>query len=515
MIPAYKLFIISLLPCCCLAQTETQTAGGGWKEKALYRELLRLDDPLYTSHNPVYISDAPSTSLTIFDVTRSSQSGSYKPISSAGTEERGTGRIYGIRKTGPIAFEGSIEYANETLGDKKWGNYLFISDDNPFFISDSLVTNYGTELFRLEGALSYQVSPRWKAALKATYHVGTLAGQSDPRPWTKGMRFSLNPGTSYRLSEQFLIGASAAYGRLGESVNYTVVNTSEPNVNTIFLFKGLGNPELKNAIGYKRTYEGGEYRADVQMLWRPLPSLYNLFEAGYSQAWEYADDGDAGFNYKGGDYKAAGWQISDLLRLVTPAATHSVTIAAGSKSTDGIWYIQTQSTDKDGNIVWAVRDKSIAHKEQTLRTSFGYTADLRNRDGIPRLAVRLSAAYVNTTIKQYPDLYNARYSLATYSGGLTKHFFIRGNSLLSLSADFTLATSHRYFTEASGSRLESPYLDPAFRAAVSSYGEMAFGTTWQKPLSLRSNTFLLGFRAVSLLNIYKGPASDVSVFLTF
>jgi hypothetical protein len=515
MLTGYKLFLISLLPCCCLAQTDAQ-----WERKALYKELLYLNHTLYNSRNPGSISEAPAD-ITVFDAAYSSASGSYKLIHEGKTEARRTGGIYGIKKFDKLSFEGSIEYDNETLDGKKWANYLYISGDNPFFITDSIPSDYGVEKFRLNGGFSYEIGPQWRAALRATYDAGTLADQTDPRPSTKGMSFVLNPGIVFRPGKSFTIGLSAEIGRLNESTSYTVVNSIEPNVNTLFLFKGLGSPEVKSALGYKRIYEGGEYRGDVQFVW-DLSPLSNFFEAGYGVAGEYADDGDTGFNYKGGDYKATTYSITDQLRLSAASTVHRITAKVESKAIDGIWYIQTQSADTDGNIVWTVRDKSITHKAANMLASLNYTIDFM-KDDLPGLTASLTGTYKSSDIKQYPDLYRRQYRLATYRGDLTKHLNIF-KGLLSLSLNGVYAASLSQEMEVDGSKLNAAYLEPAFLAEGSSYYAFGLGADYQKPLNISAHPFLLGFNAAAALKQYNGKGTlypdtrrlfNIGLYLTF
>ncbi|MDR1357706.1 MAG: hypothetical protein LBJ58_08570 [Tannerellaceae bacterium] len=516
MLPGYKLFIISLLPCCCLAQADAQ-----WEAKALYKELLYLDHPLYGSRNPVAISEAPAD-ITVFDAAYSSASGNYKLIHEGRRQEGRTGSIYGIKKLGKLSFEGSIEYNNETLAGKQWANYLYVSENNPFIISDSIPSDYGVEKFKLNGGFSYEIAPQWSAAMRATYDAGTLADQTDPRPSTKGMRFILNPGVIFRPSETFAAGISAEIGRLNEATSYTVVNSIEPNVNTLFIFKGLGSPEVKSALGYKRTYEGGEYRGDVQIVWNSSPSLSNFLEAGYGEASEYASDGDTGFDYKGGDYKATTWSLAYQLRLKAPSTVHRIAAMVESKAVDGIWYIQTQSSDTDGNIVWTVRDKSITHKESSKLASLSYTIDFM-KGGLPSLTASLRGTYTSSDIKQYPDLYGREYALATYRGDVSKHLHIL-KGLLSLSLNGVYASSLSQGMEVDGSKLKASYLEPAFLAACSSYYAFGIGAGYQTPLSVHSHQVLIGLRASAGLKRYNGQGDlyadarrmfGIGLYLTF
>jgi hypothetical protein len=493
MTSGYKLFLLSLLPCCCLAQTDA-----AWENKAFYKDHLYLNRLLHDSHNPVSISETPAD-IADFQTRYSSEQGAYKPIDRGPYETLWTGRIYGIRKFDKLSFEGEIQYDNEQQADKKWSNALFISAGNPFFIADSLAGDYGTEKFTLAGGLSYAATPRWRIAVRATYHVGTLADQTDPRPLTQGMRLYLNPGFDYRISRTLTIGASAVAGRLSESTTYTVVNSIEPNVNTIFLFKGLGSPEIKTALGYRRRYEGNPYQGFIQLLWN-ASSLSNLVELGYLANAEEANDGDTGFDFKGGDYKATTYMLTDRLQLKTPAAIHNLTLHAERTHTDGLWYIQTQSTDPDGNTLWTIRDQSVTHRETALLASLSYRID-RMKGPHPHLTASLKTSYAYSGIRQYPDLYSRAYALLALDGHATKRFAL-GKSLLAISLEASYAAAPLQRIQLGGSRLEASYQEPAFRAISGSYYRYGADIACQTPLTLSAYSFLLNIHAGASVKAY-------------
>ncbi|MDR0431683.1 MAG: hypothetical protein LBH58_14590 [Tannerellaceae bacterium] len=515
--PGYKLLLLSFLSYGCFAQPVAE-----WKEKALYKELLYLNHPFYGSHNPVSISEMPRD-IAVFDATYSSALGEYKLIRQGQEERNRTGSISGVRKIGGLSFEGAIEYASLALVDKKWGSHLWVSEDNPFYISDSIPGNSGVETFRLNGGFSYRVSERWRAALRATYLAGTLADQTDPRPLTTGMRFVINPGIDYRLGTSFSVGISGRFGRLGESTEYTVINSIEPNVNTLFLFKGLGSPELKSALGYKRSYEGNEYGGAIQLAWDGTSGVGNFLEASSGRINEYANDGDSGFDYKGGDYQATFYRLSERLSLKTPAYIHSFTADFESRSVDGIWYIQTQSTDADANVVWTVRDRSVSHKQSETLTGFGYQID-RMDGNIPRFTALVSGTYAHSVTHQYPELYRAEYNLITYSGQVSGHLNL-WKGMLSLSARFSWATSPLQEIETGGSRLSAAFTEPAFQAVSGSHYACGIDFDYRRPLSLSTYSFLIGLRAGGTSKQYQGQAEiyqnasrqsfSLSLYLTF
>lgn len=494
-----KFLLLSILPCFCFAQ-EQQLQDG----KMLYKDNLYLKNLLYGSNNPVSITYAP-WSVTNFDASYLSKEGDFRAIESGVKENVWNGKIYGIRKFKKISFEGGIEYFNESLQDKKWTNSLFVSEDNPFFLSDSIASDYDIEKFNLSGGFSYELTSRWLLALRAVFHVGSLADQADPRPKTKGMRFMLNPGAEYKINEFVKVGASAGIGWLSESTEYTVVNTSEPNVSTIFLMKGLGNPELKNAIGYHRQYNGNQYQGNLQLTWNNQAAFSNFLELGSFYATEDAKDGDTDYDYKGGDYKASGFSISNRFQIdAGNDVIHNITLAANNKKIDGTWYIQVQSTDKDGNIIWDIKDQSISHKDSRLNASVGYRMDLM-KGALPHLSWSLAGEYTSSDIKQYPELYTQKYSLMAIRGEVAKHFTLR-KGLLSLSANGLYNMNLTEDIHVSGSKLATAYLLPAFQAISGEYYAAGASVSYRTPMEMAGYPFFLGFHADASLRKYTGEA---------
>ncbi|MDR3141076.1 MAG: hypothetical protein LBU37_05055 [Tannerellaceae bacterium] len=496
------MLLLLLFPACCIAQT-----GAGWESKALYKDHLYLNRLLHDSHNPVSILDAPAD-VADFEVRYTAEQGDYKRIDQGQRETTRTGRIFGIRKTDRLAFEGEIEYANRMQADKKWSSALFISGSNPFFLADSIAGDQGTEQFTLSGGLSYIVTSRWRGALRAVYHVGTLADQADPRPLTHGMRFNLNPGLDYRFSPSLSLGISAGIGRLSESAAYAVVNSVEPSVSNIFLFKGLGSPEIKSAIGYRRRYEGNRYSGHIQLVWNASPASGNFLELGYLAEREDAADGDTGFDFKGGGYRAATCMIADRLQIRTTAFIHNLTLRAERMQTDGIWYIQTQSVDPDGNILWTVRDQSVVHRETALKASLSYRID-RMKGPDPQFTASLKTSFEQSGIRQYPDMYSREYSLFAFDGAAARHIHA-GKGLFTLSIRAVYALSPSRSIQAKGSRLSASYLEPAFLVVGSSYYACGAGIAWQTPLSLAAYPFLLNLHAAANVRSYNDKAGIYS-----
>ena len=334
------------------------------------------------------------------------------------------GGMYGVRKLNKIAFEGGMSYRNIRQEEKKWNSTLFVDRDNPFVLGDSLAGDFTVETFHLFGGFALAVSSRWQAALRVVYDAGSSADESDPRPDTKAMKFLLNPGVNY-VAGNWTLGASAGIGWLSESIAYTAVKTIENY--QLFLFRGLGINEMKQAIGYERKYRGNHYRGAVQLGWTHR-GIADFLELGYEKGKEEATDGGSSQKYKGGKYERTAYRLMNRLQLKGERIVHNLTLQAVLNQVEGIWYIQKQQTDADGNVVWEVKNASVCYKEDRAEAGLVYRMDVMKED-IPGFTWSLRTGYIQSEATAYPDLQKMKYSQLQLKTGVNKQFHIKESVL--------------------------------------------------------------------------------------
>ena len=184
----------------------------------------------------------------------------------------------------------------------------------------------------------YEINAHWRAGLRAIYEVGSNADQTDPRPDIKGMRFLLNLGVNYQWGN-FRIGASAGVRWLGESVNYTLVKTYETY--QLFLFRGMGNYESQQAIGFQRRYTGTASQGNLPLGWNNAAHRADFLELGYEKSTEEARDGSSSNKYKGGKYARTRFSLTNRFRISGERTMHNVTLEASHNKVEGTWYSQT------------------------------------------------------------------------------------------------------------------------------------------------------------------------------
>ncbi len=507
-----KILLLALLPLCGLAQTVNTVVDslsikdGMSSEKALYPNMLYLGNIQYGSSNPTSISRQP-WNVAAFDVVFSLDQGDFHQINEPAKRRIWDGKIYGIKKLEKIAFEGNLEYSNQELSDKQWKSIIFTSDDNPFFIGDSILGDYSVELFHLNGGFSYMITPSWHAGLRADYRVGSLADQSDPRPATSGMRFSLNPGIDYSTGN-FIFGIAADLGWLAEGTQFRKVGV-DMYTDNIFLFHGLAKPVnrlVTGIISYQRNYTGSRYGGIVDMVWDNKHRLANYLEGRIILSSEEAKDGGSSYTFRGGDYAATEVLVKDRFQIRSERIVHNISVEGGIKNIEGTWYTQTGSSDPDGTIIWVVRDKSVAYKEQKIQGSLSYRMDLM-KNGISHLTWSVLGGYLSSDIDQYPELYTQSYTSVWGKADISKRFRIK-RSLLGLSVNgiYKVSPDKKLNMSGEGTKFKETYFTPALEALAADYYSFGGGISYQIPVRLSNIPIWIGVFANGALCNYIGDS---------
>lgn len=390
-----------------------------------YEDQLYLGNIFYGSQNPTSVTHTPLQSFGDFQINYNYQNGDLKLIDDAKNEQWWNGTIYGIKKFERVSFEGGITYNNGSLNERRWNNTLFIADQNPYIIADSIKSKFSTEKFSLHGAASYILNDKINIALRAKYDVGSSATQNDPRPEIKGMRFNLNPGVEYKLN-YFTIGLSANIGWLSESATHTVVRTEVPHY--IFIFQGLGNYEAKTAIGYLRKYNGFNYGANLQFAYDKNARFANFLELGYYSENEETTDGSGSIKYKGGRYDGYNITINERFEIRSANFIQNITLTAKMHNTDGTWYTQKEVTDNNGNLYWDVVNEAVEYKCKEYNANVAYRFDLMNGK-IPSLTAKISAEIEQSDAKNTVYGVSQKYTAATAELYVAKRLDIKYTQL--------------------------------------------------------------------------------------
>lgn len=495
----FCLLLAAFLPLAVSAQQ----ADSLLRKKMVYQDYLYLHNIYRGSQNPTAISREALRDVAEVNASYRYTYGDYHAMDAADIQKTFDFSLYGIKKFKKVAFEGEIAYSNISDRDKRWNSTLYIADDNPFIIADSIFSDFTNEKFHLNGGFSFEATSKLHVALRADYQVGSTANQTDPRPKVDGMRFHLNPGIDYRLG-QFTIGLSGKIEWLSESSEYTVVRTTEGTYYA-FLFHGLGDPIMKTAIGYQRKYTGTSGGGNLQIAWTN-GKLHNFLEAGYQTSTEEAEDGGSAEKFKGGKYKSTQYGITDRFMIKNDRWAHNLSLKLLFHKVDGTSYQQEQRSTSDGNIIWDIISSSICHKNTHSDMSLEYRLDKLTSLQIPHFTVGVKGGMHQQKVNHYPELYLQKYTMA-YGELYAKKLLSLKKYLLTLRGEVAYAQrlSEQNVTE--GTVLEDKYSTPQFEYMSGNHLTASFRAELQHPLTIKNFRSSIGGFAEFSYESYMGDYS--------
>ncbi|MDE6335141.1 MAG: hypothetical protein K2L34_01105 [Muribaculaceae bacterium] len=434
----------------------------------------------YGSANPVALNYMPLPDIADIHVAYRHEDGDFHLIDQAASSNLWLVNFSGMKRLGKVTFGGSLVYRNATLNDRAWNNTLFVSANNPFIIGDSIKSKFNPETFHLDGGAAYKVGENLLLGLSANYDVGSSATQKDPRPEIKGMRFRLTPGVEYAFGLHN-IGLSGEVEWLSEEVTHTVVRTTTKQY--VFLFQGLGVFETKDALGYRRKYNGTHWGAQIQYTFNNSATapVSNFFQAGYYSEFEDAIDGSSNMKYKGGRYNGTGFSFQDRFMLrVSENTVHNITLNASMSDSKGRWYTQRQSTDANGNLTYEVINESDNLESTYMDFGVGYRYDRLSTSGVPTFQVGAKGIFSNTETKNKIYAAKENYSNALFALDALKRFKVKKGWI-----GASLNAAYRMNLE---SKINLNEMPPTYSVIMQNYTRPAFAalTTdfWQAGLSL-------------------------------
>lgn len=460
--------------------------------KGFYKDMQYIGNIQHASSNPTAISSA------VFDIVDLNigtgyDNGKFHEINAPSAHFRAGGEIYGARKLKNIDFEGTIKYSNESLKEKVWRSTLYVDGDNPFFLADTIAGDNKIETFLVEGGFSYRFAKGWRAGLRATYNVGSLSDQFDPRPDTRSMSFRITPGFDYTFGN-FTIGLSGYAEWLSENTSYIKVGLENKN-NTIFIFRGMGKPVTQVVdinSGWRRDYSGTAYGADIQFVWDDRENLANMLEASLDIDKESAVDGGSRFRFLGGDYTGTTIGAKDRFQIKSGNMVHNISLEAEIKNVTGVWFTQVAKSDETGLTIYEIKEELISHEEKKTGINAGYRMDIL-KDGYPSLSWKVNAGYLSAAMTQYPEEYTRGWSTVYADADITKSFRIKNTILgINLAGSYNHGLSSELEMNPQGTRFNRTYHQPEIdylaAGCFSAGGEVFFNI----PLSTRKSIIWLG-----------------------
>lgn len=398
-----RFFFLTLLMSLC------KTAFGGADNDSLRYERLYFAERnavfnvLNDVQNPVRISYNAVQTLTHATIKNRFSAGNFRAIDAPKYSNELSMAVFGLQRAGRFTLEGNMNYTRNHERQQRWSNTLLRSTDNPFVLADSVSGDPSQELFTLHATVCYTFTERWRAALALSYVTGSRDDQTDPRPQTASMRFTAHPGIAFNLAPRHLLGLDGYVHIYSSDISHTIVDNL--NANSYFLMKGMGDNFIVNTVdnpSYPRHYQGTQW--GISGLWKArFGRAENILEARFSQNDERAEDGGSGALFKGGDYTAARFQVTDRLVWHTDRSLfHRFSLCFARQDDEGWWYDQRRKTDpQHGNITYyEVLHRGKVHVATRSTATFAYRLDkFRHRD--PLWMVRLQGSFLRREQTHY------------------------------------------------------------------------------------------------------------------
>ena len=185
-----------------------------------------MNNGAYGALNPTFIKDLPLKQLATLKVSYGIKEGDFHKLDKSGDTQDLLIDVYGVKKLDKVSFEGGMSYRNGKENQRRWNATLYQAEYNPFILADSIPSNYVVEQFTLDGRFSWEPIELIRFGINAFYEVGATSDEQDPRLETKGMRFTINPGIDFKVSDYLKVGATGGVRLFNENSRYSTVETA-------------------------------------------------------------------------------------------------------------------------------------------------------------------------------------------------------------------------------------------------------------------------------------------------
>ena len=454
-----SLIFAALLPC----KAEEVASKDDYKAIMQYADYLYLNNGAYGALNPTFIKDLPIEQLASLEVSYGANMGDFHKLDKSGDTQDLLVNVYGVKKLDKVSFEGGMSYRNGKENQRCWNATLYQAEYNPFILADSVLSNYVVEQFTLDGRFSWEPIELIRFGINAFYEVGATSDEQDPRLETKGMRFTINPGIDFKVSDYLKVGATGGVRLFNENSRYSTVKTALNS--SFFVMKGFGLSLNNGGTSYQRETKGTAWFAALQLYWN-RSGFSNFLNGGVEMNREKAIDGGTTQQFVGGEYKNTKIFASDRFSFTTDKYVHNFELAGEFNKVDGIWYDQKYITNSSGQSYWETKLKSIIYAQEMWNAKFDYRFDVLFSNNTPSWTVGAGANFMNSDIKNYPDNYKQSFQNVLVNAFISKHFNIK-KSVLSFTAngDYVKNISQNIFVD-DNIVLKDAYTIPLFNYMI-------------------------------------------------
>lgn len=183
-----------------------------------------------------------------------------RPMTAAATNHFGVGAA-GYAKVNGWSYQGAAEYSRQLDNDVAWSGVYDPYEGNPFLWTDSSRGGWERDHLNVSATINTPaLGRRWHAGLSITYHIGSGARKSDPKPFYRYRNISLTPGLARRIGKYATIGAYGKVQSVQEDNELGFYNTGTDNV-LLYRLRGYGTYARAPFVNAERQRRGTLYEA--------------------------------------------------------------------------------------------------------------------------------------------------------------------------------------------------------------------------------------------------------------
>ncbi len=305
------------------------------------------------------------------------------------------------RLNNKVVFSGAVDYSN--FKGRKMGGSSFIDPyKNPFDIVETDEADKGNkqlETYRLQGAVSAQITSKLALGGKIDYQAANFAKMKDIRHVNKLLDLNLSLGATYQLSNAVEIGANYIYDRRIESVIFRSFG------NKVKVFTSLIN--FGTFYGRSETFSNYGYTADASL--RPLTNFtqgaalqlnfklnektrwFNEFVYGTSKGF-FGQEGTSSTKYT--DHSVDEYGYKGVFSVVGDKNHHYISIIANYQNLKNLENVFRSGTATGGNTVIVYYGKNEVLDKQQIEAKLDYTMYAEVQNNNPKWVFNLSTNYL-------------------------------------------------------------------------------------------------------------------------
>jgi hypothetical protein len=475
-------------------------------------QVNQLTNIRYGGLNPTFLTFNDRKTSALVKIDYALTRGDFHAIDQSGKQNDLNVFFGGLKQLGKLNLFGYLRYTNTQAKNHTWNSTLYLNENNPFILGDSIKSNVTTEAFDMHATGSYTFAPAWIGALDIGLKVGTSSDQTDPRPETNSSKIPITAGLEWHPQGNWSVGLSGMADLYHSDLSYMIVN----NLVTYryFLMKGMGDYFRRSTgdeSGYKREYKGTTWTGAIHTVWQPENCWRDFFELRAGYGTEDAEDGGSSYTFKGGDYHFTNISILNRLQYrETENILHQLILSAKLQSGDGTWYDQKKVVDTEhaNRTYYEILSKTKIQQSDCLSGNLTYRLDFMNQHET-NFYVSGNLGLDKTTVKHFTDdgTLKQDYTVSHLNLDLGKSWKINHQTLsTSVYAGYYFTLGNRNFATASpsgnGEDMTQCYVAPLFEYATAKHINLGSMADYKMPLKSTNNKLMLGVYAKICSNLY-------------